>query len=73
MDIHEAIRLLTDEAARRGADAEDNSGIVRDLVTAHGFGFDAWLCVCMKLADRSAQREGYRDQFDRAFKRMKVQ
>ncbi len=27
----------------------------------------AWFCVCCSLADRSAQREGYKNQADRAY------
>ena len=66
MDIKEAIRLLTDEAQKQGADANDSTGVIRALVAAHGFGFEAWFCVCCELADRNAQKEGFKDQFARA-------
>lgn len=66
MTVNEAIKLLTDEAERLDADANDNKGIVRALVTAHGLSFNAWFCVCCELADRAAQREGYKNQADRA-------
>ena len=68
-DVNEAIQVLTDEAERLGANANDTTGVVRSLVVAHGLGFDAWLCVCCELADRSARREGYRSQSDRAYQR----
>jgi hypothetical protein len=70
--VTEAVRLLADEAERLGADANDNKGIVRELVTAHGLSFNAWFCVCCELADRSAQREGYWNQGERAASRMKI-
>ncbi len=66
MTVQEATRLLTDEAERLGADANDDQGIVRSLVTAHGLSFNAWFVVCCELADRKAQREGYRNQSDHA-------
>ena len=72
MDIKEAIRLLTDEAQKQGADANDSTGVIRALVTAHGFGFEAWFCVCCELADRNAQKEGFKDQFARAASKMRV-
>ena len=62
----EAIQLLSDHAEKLGADAADSNGLVRAVVTAHELGFDAWLCVCCELADRSARRQGYADQADRA-------
>ena len=71
-DIKEVIRLLTDEAQKQGADANDSTGIIRALVTAHGFGFEAWFCVCCEIADRNAQKEGFKNQFERAASRMKV-
>lgn len=67
MDVNEAIKVLTDEAERLNADANDTTGVVRQLVMAHGFGFEAWFCVCCELADRSAQRQGFKNQVDRAF------
>jgi hypothetical protein len=66
MNVTEAVRILTDEAERLGATADDNNGTVRQLVTANGLSFNAWFCVCCELADRSAQREGFKNQFDRA-------
>lgn len=65
-NVKEAIRLLTDQAQELGADANDSTGIVRHLVTAHGLSFEAWFCVCCELADRNAQREGFKNQVDRA-------
>ena len=49
-----------------GADANDERGVVRQLVLAHGLSFCAWLCVCCELADRDAQRQGFKNQSDRA-------
>jgi hypothetical protein len=66
MTTAEAIRLMADAAAEQGADANDSTGIVREIVVAHGLSFNAWLCVCCELADRAAQKEGYRDQAHRA-------
>ncbi len=66
MTVQEATRVLTDEAERLGADANDDQGIVRELVTAHGLNFNAWFVVCCELADRKAQKEGHKDQADRA-------
>lgn len=68
--IATAIRLMADDAALNGADANDSTGYVRDLVAQNGLGFNAWLCVCCELADRSAQAEGFADQFQRAAKRI---
>jgi hypothetical protein len=68
MTVQEAIKILADEAEKLEADANDVKGIVRQLVVAHGLGFYAWFCVCCELADRAAQREGYRDQFERALR-----
>lgn len=73
MTVNNAIQILADEAERLQGNADDTNGVVRALVTAHGFGFEAWLCVCCEIADRNARREGYRDQFDRAAQRMKIQ
>ncbi len=70
MDTKEALRLLTDEAQRQGADANDSAGIVRALVTAHGLSFYAWFCVCCEMADRNAQTEGFADQSQRAASKM---
>lgn len=64
--VTQAIQLLTDEAARLGADAEDSTGAVRGLVVSHGLGFNAWFCVCCELADRKARLKGFRDQADQA-------
>jgi hypothetical protein len=68
MTVQEAIKVLADEAETLEADANDSKGIVRRLVLANGLGFNAWFCVCCELADRAAQRQGYKDQFDRALK-----
>lgn len=65
--VNEALRLLTDEAERQGAEANDEQGIVRALVVAHGLGFNAWFCVCCELADRAAKRQGYDNEVHRAF------
>ena len=64
--VKEAIKLLSDQAETLGADAADSNGIVRAVVMAHRLGFNAWLCVCCELGDRSARREGYADQYARA-------
>lgn len=64
--IAEATRLLADEAIRLGADANDEQGIVRELVTRHELGFNAWFVVCCEIADRKAQLEGFKNQFERA-------
>lgn len=69
MNAHDAMILLADEAEKQGATADDRDNKVRPLVEAYGFGFNAWLCVCCELADRSARKEGFRDQVDRAFAR----
>ncbi len=45
MTVQEATRVLTDEAERLGADANDDQGIVRELVTAHGLNFNAWFVL----------------------------
>lgn len=68
--VKKAIAAMADEAERHGADPNDDAGIVRTVVEKHGLGFNAWLCVCLELADREAQREGYRNQFDRAASHM---
>ena len=70
MTVETAIKLLTDEAQKRGANANDSNGIVRALVTAHGLGLNAWFCVCCEIADRGAQAEGFKNQADRAASRM---
>ena len=71
MDTKEVIEIFANEAERLGADANDDAGIVRSLVNAHGLGFCCWLCVCCELADRSARREGFDNQSHRAFVRAK--
>jgi hypothetical protein len=63
----EAITLLTDEACRLGADANDTTGVVRQLIEAHGLSFYAWFCVCCEIADRKAKELGYKNEVDRAF------
>jgi hypothetical protein len=72
MDVKEAIKVLTDEAQRLQATPNDDSGIVRALVLAHGLGFNAWLCVCCELADRNAQAQGFSNQFAQAAAKMHV-
>jgi hypothetical protein len=67
IDLREALRIMTDEAEAQHADANDTNGAVRAVVTAHGFGFEAWFCVCCELADRSARRQGFRSEVDRAY------
>lgn len=62
----EAIRIMTDKAQELGADAADSKGIVKALVLASGLGFNCWFCVCCELADRNAQAQGFKDQFERA-------
>ena len=66
IDVKDAIRLMADEAERRGENANDDGGNVRSIVAAHGLSFNAWFCVCCEIADRSAQREGFSNQFERA-------
>lgn len=66
MTAQEATKILADEAERLGANANDDNGIVRQLVIAHGLEFCAWFCVCCELADRDAQRQGFKNQGDRA-------
>ena len=39
MDTKEIIEIFANEAERLGADANDDAGIVRSLVNAHGLGF----------------------------------
>jgi len=59
---------MVDEAERQSADSNDCKGIVRDIVTAHGLGFNAWFCVCVDLANRAARRQGFASEVDRAYK-----
>lgn len=66
MTIGDAIKALTDEAQRLGSDANDSKGIVRELVTRHGLGFNAWFVVCCEIADRNAQAKGFKNQGERA-------
>lgn len=66
IDVKEAIRLMADEAERRGENANDDGGNVRAIVSAHGLSFNAWLCVCCELADRAAQKKGFRGQGEMA-------
>ncbi len=65
--IEDTIRLMTDAAEEQGADVNDTNGVIRAIVTAHGLGFNAWFCVCCELADRSAQRQGFKNQCERAY------
>jgi hypothetical protein len=69
--VPEAVAIMADAAEKQGADANDTTGVVRDIVSAHGLGVCAWFCVCCELADRAARREGFTDQFDRAMTRAK--
>jgi len=50
--VEKAIKLMADAAEKGGADANDSTGLVRAIVTAHGLSFNAWFCVCCELADR---------------------
>jgi hypothetical protein len=63
----EAIRLMTDEAEKLGADADDTQGIIRQIVTDHNLGFNAWFCVCCEIADRRARSAGFRGEAHRAY------
>ena len=60
--------MLTDTAEALGADANDTQGIVRELVLTNGLGFNAWFCVCCELAERSAKRQGFASEVDRAYR-----
>ena len=62
MNVNEAIRIMADEAEEVGGTANDDSGAVRSIVERHGLSFNAWFCVCCELADRKAQRLGFRNQ-----------
>lgn len=66
MTVQEAIRIMADEAECQGATPNDDNGVVREIVFAHGFSFEAWLCVCCELADRRARMKGFKDQIDQA-------
>ena len=65
----EATDMMADMAMKLGADCNDTNGMVRKVVTALGFGFEAWLCVCIEIADREARAEGFKDASDRAITR----
>lgn len=72
MTANEAIRLMTDEAERQGATANDEAQIVRAIVTTNLPGrpdaqFNAWLCICIDLADRNARRQGFTSEVHRAY------
>lgn len=69
--LDNAIRIMADEAERLGADGNDSNGAVRAIVTSAGLSFCAWFCVCAELADRSARKEGFKDQTDRALANVK--
>lgn len=62
-----AVQLLADYAEELGATANDEDRKVRELVSDHGLGFNAWFCVCCELADRAAKRQGYSSEVARAF------
>jgi hypothetical protein len=68
--IEKLIGALADSAEMRGASASDEDGVVRRLVESYGLDFLAWFCVCCELAERSARREGFKDQGERAAARM---
>ena len=70
LTVNQAVNLMAGYAQELGADANDESGIVRNIVSNHGLGFEAWLLVCCELADRKAQQNGYKDQYDGAGKKM---
>jgi hypothetical protein len=68
----EAIEALTGLAVEQGADANDTTGVVRQIVTAHLPGrpdaqFAAWFCVCIEIGDRAARAEGYDSAVARAW------
>ena len=71
-DVKEAVRRLADECEKFGGTASDDDGTVRYIVEHYGQGFGAWFCVCCELADRSAQREGFKNQGDRAASYMRA-
>jgi hypothetical protein len=50
--VEQAVKLLADEAERRGATADDDGFIVRELVLENGLGFNAWLSICCELDGR---------------------
>lgn len=68
----DAIQALADVAEQNGADANDSTGIVRQLVSDNLSGrpdaqFSAWFCVCIELGERSARAEGYHGAVERAW------
>jgi len=65
-NVADAVRVMADAAIEQGADANDTNGVVRAIVLAHGLGFNAWLCVCCEIADRAAQKNGFKNQADQA-------
>ena len=65
--LKQALAMMVDRAEELGATADDAGGLVRDLVEANSLGFNAWFCICVDLANRSAQREGYANQYARAW------
>ncbi len=71
--VKQATAIMADEAERQNATPDDDSGVVRAIVIAQGFGFGAWFCVCCELADRKAQRLGFKDQCDMAVRSAKFQ
>ena len=67
----EAIKVMADKAIELGeTTGSDDTGIVRAIVAANGLSFNAWLCVCCEIADRNAQKEGFKNQSDRAGQHM---
>jgi len=69
MTVQEAITALADEAEKQGAEANDDRGIVRALVTANGLSFNAWFCVCCELGDRAARAQGFTSAVAMAYTR----
>jgi hypothetical protein len=70
--VNEVISLLADECESLQAEPDDKRGIVREIVTGAlaerpNIHFEAWLMVCMELADRAARREGFDNQVHRAW------
>jgi hypothetical protein len=60
----EAIALMTDEAERQCADADDSNGIIRSIVAANLPGrpdaqFYAWFSICIEISDRAARKAGF--------------
>lgn len=66
-DIKALISNLAQQAIENGADANDTTGVVRAMALSHGWGFDAWFCICCEIADVEARSLGYENAAHRAF------